>query len=70
MENRDLKRNETMFLEIKSLIEQSKQQVAITVNVIMSMLYWQIGQRINNEILKEQRAEYGKQIVLTLANQL
>ncbi|MEI8084741.1 MAG: PDDEXK nuclease domain-containing protein [Paludibacter sp.] len=70
MENRDLKRNETMFLEIKSLIEQSKQQVAITVNVIMSMLYWQIGQRINNEILKEQRAEYGKQIVLTLAKQL
>ena len=26
----------------------------------MSMLYWQIGQRINKEILQEKRAEYGR----------
>jgi len=34
------------------------------------MLYWQIGNRINTEILKDQRAEYGKQIVATLSRQL
>ena len=34
------------------------------------MLYWHIGERINREVLENQRAEYGKQIVATLARQL
>ena len=34
------------------------------------MLYWQIGKRINIEILNEQRAEYGKLVVATLSKQL
>jgi len=59
-----------IFREIKSFIEQSKQQLAVSVNVSLSMLYWQIGKRINEEVLKEQRAEYGKQIVVTLSRQL
>ena len=59
-----------VFDEIKSLIEDSRQQIAINVNTTMTMLYWQIGKRINQEILKDQRAEYGKQIIATLAKQL
>jgi predicted nuclease of restriction endonuclease-like (RecB) superfamily len=59
-----------IFDEIKSLIEDSRQQIAITVNATMTMLYWQIGKRINQEILKNQRAEYGKQIITILAKQL
>jgi predicted nuclease of restriction endonuclease-like (RecB) superfamily len=62
--------NKTLVVEIKSLIEQSKQQLAVTVNATMSSLYWQIGQRINGEILQNQRAEYGKEIVVSLARQL
>lgn len=34
------------------------------------MMYWQIGQRINQALLKGERAEYGKQIVANLAQQL
>lgn len=60
----------SIFGEIKSLIEQSKNQVALSVNATMTMLYWQIGKRINEEALKEKRAEYGKQIVATLSRQL
>lgn len=56
--------------EVKTLIEQSKQQIAITINASLSMLYWQIGKRINDEILKDQRAEYGKQIIASLSNLL
>lgn len=56
--------------EIKKLIEQSRQNVAIAVNSELTMLYWNIGRRINIEILKEKRAEYGKQIVYTLSAQL
>lgn len=59
-----------IFSEIKTLIEQSRQQVAVTVNATMTMLYWQVGKRINEEVLKDKRAEYGKQIVATLGRQL
>ncbi len=34
------------------------------------MLYWEVGNRIRREILENQRAEYGKQIILTLSKQL
>lgn len=33
-------------------------------------MYWHIGNRINSEILENQRAEYGKQIVATVSRQL
>lgn len=60
-----------LFVSIKELIEQSKQQIAISVNATMSMLYWQIGKRINEEVNLQNRSEsYGKQIVATLWRQL
>ncbi|MFC6269450.1 YhcG family protein [Frigoriflavimonas asaccharolytica] len=60
-----------LFSTIKQLIEESKQQVAVTVNATMSMLYWQIGAKINEELAKYESAEiYGKQIVATLWRQL
>jgi hypothetical protein len=34
------------------------------------LLFWKIGQRINNDILENKRADYGKQIVSALATQL
>lgn len=63
--------NSLLITEVKTLIEQSKQQVSVTVNATMSMLYWQIGKRINEEIKGKDRAElYGKEIVATLWRQL
>jgi len=56
--------------DVKQLIEQAKNQVAVTVNSVMSMLYWEVGNRINIEVLGNQRAEYGKQIILSLSKQL
>ncbi|NQU63330.1 MAG: DUF1016 domain-containing protein [SAR324 cluster bacterium] len=56
--------------DIKSLIEESRNQISITVNTTLTMLYWQIGKRINEEILKGERADYGKQIVASLSRQL
>jgi len=56
--------------EIRTLIEEGRQQAAATVNATMTLLYWRIGKRINQEVLHEQRAEYGKQIVSTLAKRL
>ncbi|WP_304197620.1 YhcG family protein [Flavobacterium alvei] len=61
---------EPLFFEIKNLIETSKNNVAVSVNAEITMLYWNIGKRINDEVLLNNRAEYGKQIVGTLARQL
>jgi len=62
--------NISLFSSIKVLIEQSRQQAAVAVNATMSMLYWQIGYHINEEVLKNKRAEYGKKIVQALSAQL
>lgn len=56
--------------DIRQLIEQSRKQLASTVNSALSMLYWQIGQRIYIEVLQGERAAYGAQIVSALAKQL
>lgn len=56
--------------EIVQLVSQAKQQAEVAVNVALTQLYWQIGQRINQEVLTGERAEYGKQIVATLSRQL
>lgn len=61
---------EPLFFEIKNLIETSKNNVAVTVNSEMTLLYWNIGKRINDEVLQNHRAEYSKQIVVSLARQL
>jgi len=59
-----------LLSDIRSLIETSRQRVAIGVNAELSFLYWSVGKRINEEILGNERAEYGKQILSTLCNQL
>ena len=68
--NKEIQNNH-LLVSIKELIDQSKQQIAISVNATMSLLYWQIGKRINEEINSQNRAEnYGKQIVAKLWRQL
>lgn len=62
--------NENLVDELSALIEQSKKQVASVANSALTLLFWQVGKRINQEILNNQRAEYAKAIVATLAVQL
>ena len=62
--------NNRLFEQIKNLIEQTKNNVAIAVNSSMTMMYWHIGKLINDEILQNKRAEYGKEIVATVSQQL
>ncbi|MGA2031965.1 MAG: DUF1016 N-terminal domain-containing protein [Thermoguttaceae bacterium] len=61
---------ERLLSDIRGLIEQARQQVARTVNAAMVRLYWSIGKRIREDILHEQRAEYGEEIVASLSAQL
>lgn len=59
-----------LVADVRSMIAQTRDGVARTVNAGMALLYWRIGKRIHNEILGEERAEYGKEVVSTLARQL
>lgn len=66
----DLELNTALFADIRKLIEASRSAVAQTVNAGLTMLYWNIGKRINQEILINGRAEYGEQILPTLSAKL
>jgi hypothetical protein len=68
--NNDLTQNNPLFQEIRQLIDAAKHRAAVAVNAELSLLYWQVGKRIQTEILQDQRAEYGKQIIATLSQQL
>ena len=56
--------------DIRNLIESARAHVAQTVNATLTVLYWRIGHRIGAELLKNERAPYGHEIVATLSRQL
>ena len=56
--------------DIRSLIEAARQRVALAVNAELSLLYWQVGRRIQTEVLRGERAAYGEQIFQMLSRQL
>jgi hypothetical protein len=59
-----------LLAELSILIEQSQHKVVAQANSTLTLLFWHIGTRINIELLKNKRADYGKQIVSTLSIQL
>lgn len=62
--------NKDLYKELSELIEQSQRQLLSTANSTITLLFWQVGHRINTHVLKNRRAEYGKQIVSTVSVQL
>ncbi len=66
----DIQIGQTLVDEIRKIVLDSKSQAIHSVNSVMTMMYWEIGNKINHEILKNRRAEYGKSIVVTLTRQL
>ncbi|MDF1653607.1 MAG: DUF1016 N-terminal domain-containing protein [Coxiellaceae bacterium] len=64
MNNVESKVNQSLlFKDISQLIESSRKDVVHKISKSGVLLYWHIGQRINVEILKLNRAEYGKDII-------
>jgi hypothetical protein len=67
----ELTKNSGQLLgDIRQMIEEARAGVAVTVNAGLTMLCWRIGIRIEKEVLKGERAEYGQEIVPTLSAQL
>jgi len=59
-----------IYNDIRILIEETRKNVAIAVNSGLTILYWKIGKRINLEVLKGERAEYGAEVLSTIASKL
>jgi predicted nuclease of restriction endonuclease-like (RecB) superfamily len=59
-----------LVADLKALIGDARERAARKVNAELSVLYWQVGQRIRTEILSEERAAYGRQILETLSKSL
>lgn len=65
-----LDKDKDIFGKISVLIEKSRNKIASTINKEMIILYWNIGKVIKEEIIKGNRADYGKQTVQSLSTRL
>ena len=72
MEKKDISRNTSSLLaDVRTIVEQGLQTAYMGVNTVMVSTYWQVGRRIVEEEQQgEKRAEYGKQIITLLADNL
>lgn len=59
-----------LLRDVRVMIQQTQERVAIAVNTGLLLLYWHIGRRIREDILKQKRADYGERIVHALSAQL
>ncbi|MBY0544285.1 MAG: hypothetical protein K2Q14_01920 [Gammaproteobacteria bacterium] len=59
-----------LFRDIGELIEKAKKHVAREFAFIQLLLNWHIGCRINQEVLNNERAQYGQQVILQLSERL
>lgn len=56
--------------DIRRLIVDARAHVAASANATLTLLYWHIGKRIGDEVLKGARADYGQEILATLSQEL
>ena len=59
-----------LMTDLRQIIDEARIHVASTANYELTMMYWHIGERINRDVLGNERATYGKQIVPQVATQL
>ncbi len=59
-----------LITELISLIESTKKQVVSQINSSLTLLFWNVGMKILTHNLKNKRAEYGKQTVVTVSREL
>jgi predicted nuclease of restriction endonuclease-like (RecB) superfamily len=63
-------RENNLLTHLINTINEGKNKVAIQVNSTLTLVFWQVGKKINDFILGGERADYGKQIVKNLSIEL
>jgi hypothetical protein len=57
--------DDQLLVELRGMIEAARARIAETANSVLAMLHWHVGTRIRRELLKNARAEYGREILPT-----
>ena len=56
--------------DVRAIIEQAQETAYRAVNETLIKRNWLLGMRIQHEVLQDQRAEYGEQVIKTLVKEL
>ena len=59
-----------LFETVNELITGAKQRIASTANYELTTLYWKVGKSINEVVLQNKRAAYGKEVIADLSARL
>lgn len=70
LENIDNINIDDLYNKVVTLIENAKKNVAAKVNNEMTLLYWNIGKDITDNVLNNKKAEYGKAVIKKLSQRL
>jgi hypothetical protein len=70
IEKNEIHLSKDLLSGIISIIESSRQKTAIILNTETSLMYWSIGNHINQNLKDKNRTDYGNKIVATLSQQL
>jgi hypothetical protein len=59
-----------LLIDVCSIIDSARKHLATYANSEIIMTNWQVGMRIKEDVLNNERAEYGKQVIKRLAIKL
>ena len=65
LQKQDEKLQDVLYNDACVIIEQAKIVAYKSVDEILIKRNWLLGMRIQHEVLKDQRAEYGEQVIKT-----
>ena len=61
---------ESLYLRVAALVNQTRAVVAVQANAALTLMHWEIGRLVDVEVLQRERADYAREIVASLAQQL
>lgn len=56
------KEENNLYSDVCGIIENARSHIAVYVNSEVCLTKWHVGKRIKEDVLYNQRAEYGKQL--------
>ena len=70
IDTKNLPTEETLYSDVCQIIDGTRSRIATYLNTEICMTNWYVGKRIKEDVLYNQRAEYGKQVVKNLSLKL
>lgn len=70
LQNKEQLAEETLFDDVCHIIDDARNRIASYLNTEICMTNWYVGKRIKEDVLFNQRAEYGKKVLKNLSLRL